>query len=183
MPGSRFRRRTIDAYTIKQRKSAFKGLRVSILGDILHSRVARSNILLLKRMGALVTACGPPTLLPRGLRRMGCKVTHRIEEALDGAEVVMMLRIQLERMHSGYFPTLREYARLYGLDAERFSKAEPDAIIMHPGPINRGVEITSDVADGNASVILEQVTNGVAIRMAVLYLLAGGAEREAEAAA
>jgi aspartate carbamoyltransferase catalytic subunit len=172
----------LDAYTIRQRKGAFHGLRVAIVGDILHSRVARSNILLLSLMGAELTLCGPPTLIPREVERMGCRVTHRIEEALEGVDVVMMLRIQLERMRSGNFPTLREYARLYGLDARRFQRAASDAIIMHPGPMNRGVEIMSDVADGNASVILEQVTNGVAVRMAVLYLLAGGVEREEAAA-
>ena len=172
----------LDAYTIRQRKGVLKGLRVAIIGDILHSRVARSNILLLTRMGAEVTLCGPPTLIPREVERMGCGVTHRMEEALEGVNVVMMLRIQLERMHAGFFPSLREYARLYGLDARRFQRAANDAIIMHPGPMNRGVEIMSDVADGNASVILEQVTNGVAVRMAVLYLLAGGVEREEAAA-
>jgi len=171
----------LDAYTIRQNKARIRGLRVAIVGDILHSRVARSNILLLTRLGAEVTVCGPPTLLPRGIAHMGCTVTHRVDEALEGVDVVMMLRIQLERMHSGFFPTLREYARLYGLDARRFGRAAGDAIIMHPGPINRGVEIMSDLADGNASVILEQVTNGVAVRMAVLYLLAGGGEREAAA--
>jgi len=172
----------LDAYTIRQRKGSLKGLRVAIIGDILHSRVARSNILLLTRMGAEVTLCGPPTLIPREVERMNCGVTHRMEEALEGVDVVMTLRIQLERMHAGFFPSLREYARLYGLDARRFQRAASDAIIMHPGPMNRGVEIMSDVADGNASVILEQVTNGVAVRMAVLYLLAGGVEREEAAA-
>jgi aspartate carbamoyltransferase catalytic subunit len=172
----------LDAYTIRQRKGSFKGLRVAIIGDILHSRVARSNILLLTRMGAEVILCGPPTLIPREVERMDCGVTHRMEEALEGADVVMMLRVQLERMHSGFFPSLREYARFYGLDTRRFQRAASDAIIMHPGPMNRGVEIMSDVADGNASVILEQVTNGVAVRMAVLYLLAGGVEREEAAA-
>jgi len=171
----------LDAFTIRQKKGRIRGLRVAIVGDILHSRVARSNILLLTRLGAEVTVCGPPTLLPRGIAHMGCGVTHRVDEALEGVDVVMMLRVQLERMHSGFFPTLREYARLYGLDARRFRRAAGDAIIMHPGPMNRGVEIMSDLADGNASVILEQVTNGVAVRMAVLYLLAGGGEREAAA--
>lgn len=169
----------LDAFTIRQRKGRFKGLRVAIIGDILHSRVARSNILLLTRMGAEVVVCGPPTLLPREVQRLGCSVTHRMEEALEGADVIVMLRVQLERMHAGFFPTLREYAKLYGLDARRLKLAAQDAIVMHPGPMNRGVEIMGDVADGNASVILEQVTNGVAVRMAVLYLLAGGSEREA----
>jgi aspartate carbamoyltransferase catalytic subunit len=171
----------LDAFTIRQRKGRLKGLRVAVVGDILHSRVARSNILLLTRMGASVVACGPPTLIPRAAERLGCSIVHRIDEATDGADVVMMLRIQLERMQGGFFPTLREYARLYGLDEKRLARAKPDAIVMHPGPINRGVEISGEVADGAASVILEQVTNGVAVRMAVLYLLAGGSEREAAA--
>jgi aspartate carbamoyltransferase catalytic subunit len=169
----------LDAFTIRQHKKKFRGLSVAIVGDILHSRVARSNILLLTKMGARVTVCGPPTLLPRAVESFGCRATHRIEEAIEGADVVMMLRIQLERMQSGFFPTLREYARLYGLDTARLARAKPDAIVMHPGPMNRGVEIMGEVADGNRSVILEQVTNGVAVRMAVLYLLAGGAEVEA----
>ncbi len=171
----------LDALTIRQHKSRLEGLRVAIVGDILHSRVARSNVLLLTRMGANVTVCGPPTLIPREADRFGCAVVHRMEEAIEGADVVMMLRIQLERMQGGFFPTLREYAQLYGLDERRLALAAPDAIVMHPGPINRGVEIMGEVADGNASVILEQVTNGVAVRMAVLYLLAGGGEREAAA--
>jgi aspartate carbamoyltransferase catalytic subunit len=171
----------LDAYTIRQHKKRIEGLKISIIGDILHSRVARSNILLLVTMGADVTVCGPPTLLPREVERLGCRVTHRIDEAIEGRDVLMMLRVQLERMQSGFFPTLREYAKLYGLTRERARRAADDAIIMHPGPMNRGVEIMSDVADGNASVILEQVTNGVAVRMAVLYLLSGGVEREVAA--
>jgi aspartate carbamoyltransferase catalytic subunit len=171
----------LDAYTIRQHKKRIEGLRVSIIGDILHSRVARSNVLLLATMGADVTVCGPPTLLPREIERLGCRVTHRIDEAIEGRDVLMMLRVQLERMRSGFFPTLREYAKLYGLTGERARGAAEDAIIMHPGPMNRGVEIMSDVADGKASVILEQVTNGVAVRMAVLYLLSGGVEREVAA--
>jgi len=171
----------LDGFTIRRRKGKLEGLRVAIVGDILHSRVARSNAWLLARMGANLTLCGPPTLLPREVERLGCLATHRMDEAVEGADVVMMLRIQLERMHAGFFPTLREYANLYGLNAARLKRAAPGAIVMHPGPINRGVEISSDVADGNASVILEQVTNGIAVRMAVLYLLAGGAEREAAA--
>lgn len=166
----------LDAFTIRKRRGALAGQRISIIGDILHSRVARSNVHLLTKMGAEVTVCGPPTLLPKGAERFGCRVTHRMDEAVEGADVVMMLRIQLERMTSGFFPTLREYAFLYGLDARRLAMAKADAIVMHPGPINRGVEIMGDVADGNASVILEQVANGVAVRMAVLYLLAGGGE-------
>jgi aspartate carbamoyltransferase catalytic subunit len=170
----------LDAYTIRRRKR-LEDLRVAIVGDIRHSRVARSNVLLLSRMGARVTVCGPPTLLAPGLERLGCRVTHRIEEALEGADVVMALRIQLERMSRGFLPSLREYAKLYGVNRERLRGAAADAIVMHPGPLNRGVEITGEVADGERSVILEQVTNGVAVRMAVLYLLAGEGEREAAA--
>jgi aspartate carbamoyltransferase catalytic subunit len=170
----------LDAYTIRQRKP-LGGLRVTIVGDLLHSRVARSNILLLAKMGADVVACAPPTLLPPGLEDLGCRVTGDLDRALQGAEVVMALRLQLERMTRGYLPSLREYAKLFGLNAARLERAAPDAIVMHPGPMNRGVEITGDVADGERSVILEQVTNGVAVRMAVLYLLAGEIEREAAA--
>ncbi|HZN56152.1 MAG TPA: aspartate carbamoyltransferase catalytic subunit [Candidatus Polarisedimenticolaceae bacterium] len=170
----------LDAFTIRRRKGRLAGLKVAIVGDILHSRVARSNLFLLRTMGADVVLCGPPTLLPRGLERLGARVSHRMDEAIEGADVVMMLRIQLERMQGGFFPTLREYASSYGLDASRLARAAADAIVMHPGPINRGVEIMGDVADGSASVILDQVKNGVAVRMAVLYLLAGG-EREAAA--
>lgn len=166
----------LDAFTIRRRRGGLAGQRVSIIGDILHSRVARSNVHLLTKCGAEVTLCGPPTLIPRGAERFGCRVTHRMEDAVEGADVVMMLRIQHERMSAGFFPTLREYAYLYGLNAERLARAKSDAIVMHPGPINRGVEIMGDVADGNASVILEQVANGIAVRMAVLYLLAGGGE-------
>jgi aspartate carbamoyltransferase catalytic subunit len=171
----------LDAYTIRQRKGKLAGLRVAIVGDIRHSRVALSNIMLLTRMGAEVVVCGPPTLLPRELERLECKVTHRVDEALEGADVAMMLRVQKERMSSGFFPTLREYAQLYALTRTRLERAAPDAIVMHPGPMNRGVEIAGDVADGEHSVILEQVTNGVAVRMAVLYLLAGYEPEEARA--
>lgn len=163
----------LDALTIRQRKGRLKGLRVAIVGDILHSRVARSNLWLLSKMGASLVVCGPPTLMPPGLEGLAT-VTHRIDEAVEGADVVMMLRIQLERMSGGFFPTTREYHRRFGLTAERLRRARKDAIVMHPGPMNRGVEIASEVADGPYSVILEQVTNGVAVRMAVLYLLLGG---------
>jgi aspartate carbamoyltransferase catalytic subunit len=171
----------LDAFTMRRHKGRLAGLRVAIIGDILHSRVARSNALLLRKVGADVVLCGPPTLMPRDAGTYGCEITHRLDAAVEGADVVMMLRIQLERMQSGFFPTLREYAALYGLDHARLRRAKPDAIVMHPGPINRGVEITGDVADGTSSVILNQVTNGVAVRMAVLYLLAGGGDREAAA--
>ena len=134
----------------------------------------RSNILLLTRLGAEVWACGPPTLIPPGLERLGVHATTRLGEALDGADAVMMLRIQLERMQGGFFPSLREYFNVFGMTPERVRLAKPDAIIMHPGPMNRGVEIASEVADGPASVILDQVTNGLAVRMAVLFLVNGG---------
>jgi aspartate carbamoyltransferase catalytic subunit len=170
----------LDAFTIRRRKGRLAGLRVAIVGDIRHSRVARSNLHLLTKMGASVVVCGPPPLLPAGLAGLGASVTHRMDEAIEGVDVVMMLRIQRERMQGGFFPTLREYATFYGLSAERLKRAAKDAIVMHPGPINRGVEITGDVADGAASVILDQVRSGIAVRMAVLYLLAGG-DREAVA--
>jgi aspartate carbamoyltransferase catalytic subunit len=166
----------LDAFTIRQHKKRLSGLKVAIVGDILHSRVARSNVLLLRTMGAEVTLCAPPTLMPRDVEACGARTTYHTDEAVEGADVIMMLRIQMERMHSGFFPSLREYAQLYGLDARRLGRAAGDAIVMHPGPINRGIEIMGDVADGAASVILEQVSNGVAVRMAVLYLLAGGGE-------
>jgi aspartate carbamoyltransferase catalytic subunit len=171
----------LDAYTIRKHKGKLAGLRVAIVGDILHSRVARSNLFLLSLMGARVVLCGPPTLIPRHVDRFDAEVTHRVEEAVEGADVVMALRIQLERMRSGSFPSLREYSRLYGIHRGLLERAAPDAIVMHPGPMNRGVEITGEVADGERSVILEQVTNGVAVRMAVLYLLAGEIGREAAA--
>ena len=163
----------LDALTMRQKKGRIAGLRVAIVGDILHSRVARSNLWLLKKLGATVTVAGPPTLIPPGLERLA-KVSYRIDEAVEGADVVMMLRIQLERMAGGFFPTTREYHRQFGLTAERLKRAGKDVLVMHPGPMNRGVEIASEVADGPYSVILDQVTNGVAVRMAVLYLLLGG---------
>ncbi len=165
----------LDAFTIREKKGRLENLRVAIVGDLKHSRVLRSNICLLRIMGADVVVCGPPTLIPIGLRNLGVSVTPSIDEAVEGADVIMMLRIQKERQSGGAFPSEREYFNLFGLTRERFGRARPDAIIMHPGPMNRGVEIDSAVADGPASVILEQVTNGVAVRMAVLYLLAGGA--------
>jgi aspartate carbamoyltransferase catalytic subunit len=168
----------LDALTLRQRKGRLKGLKVAIVGDVLHSRVARSNAWLLGKMGARVVLCAPPTLMPPGIERLAA-VTHRIEEALEGADAVMMLRLQLERMTGGYFPTTREYHVRYGLTEERVRRARKDVLILHPGPINRGVEIASEVADGPYSVILDQVTNGVAVRMAVLYLLLGGGEAAA----
>src|SRR6478752_6271079 len=171
----------LDAFTIRRHKGRLGGLKVAILGDLLHSRVLRSNVLLLTRLGAEVWLCGPPTLVPPGIERLGVKVTCVVEDAVRDADVIMMLRMQLERMQGAYFPSLREYFNVFGMTEARVRLARPDAIIMHPGPMNRGVEIASEVADGPFSVILEQVANGVAVRMAVLYLLAGGAEDEAAA--
>jgi len=171
----------LDAFTIRERKKRIEGLKVAIVGDLLHSRVLRSNVLLLTRLGAEVWVSGPPTLILPDIERLGVRATTSIDEAIEGADVVMMLRIQMERMQGGYFPSLREYFTVFGLTAERVRRAKQDVIIMHPGPMNRGVEIASDVADGPYSVILEQVSNGVAVRMAVLYLLAGGGEHEAAA--
>ena len=168
----------LDAYTIRQKKGKIAGLRIVIVGDILHSRVVRSNLFLWSTMGADVTVVAPPTLMPLGIEKLGVNVSHRLDEAVEGADVIMMLRIQMERQGKGYFPSVREYYSLFGLTEERVRRARPDVIIMHPGPINRGVEIASSVADGPYSVILDQVTNGIAIRMAVLYLLAGGGGRE-----
>ncbi len=163
----------LDALTIKEHKGDFARLRVAIIGDVAHSRVARSNVLLLKRMGAQVVVCGPPTLIPVDFAKLGAEVTYKIEQALEGADVVMMLRLQQERQREAFFPSLREYFELYGLTAERLKRAKRDVIVMHPGPMNRGVEIASEVADGPYSVILEQVANGVAVRMAALYLVSG----------
>jgi aspartate carbamoyltransferase catalytic subunit len=171
----------LDAFTIRERKGRIAGLKIAIFGDLLHSRVLRSNILLLTRLGAEVWVCGPSTLIPPGLDRLGVRVTTSVDKAVDNADVIMMLRIQLERMEGGFFPSLREYFTTFGMTEQRVSRARPDVIIMHPGPMNRGVEIASEVADGPFSVILDQVANGVAVRMAVLYLLAGGAEHEAAA--
>jgi aspartate carbamoyltransferase catalytic subunit len=163
----------LDALTMREHKGRLAGLRVAIIGDLLHSRVLRSNALLLSKMGAVVRACGPATLLPLGLDRLGIHTTSSIDAALDGADVVMMLRVQHERMQGLFLPSLREYFTEFGLTPRRLERAAPDAIVMHPGPMNRGVEIDSEVADGPWSVILDQVANGVAVRMAVLYLLAG----------
>ena len=163
----------LDALTIRERKGRLAGLKVAIIGDLQHSRVLRSNVLLLTKMGAEVRACGPATLIPLGLTALGVHVTTSIEEAVRGADVVMMLRVQHERMHGMFLPSLREYFTLFGLTPARLTHAAPDVIVMHPGPMNRGVEIDSAVADGPWSVILDQVANGVAVRMAVLYLLAG----------
>ncbi|PKM88498.1 MAG: aspartate carbamoyltransferase [Firmicutes bacterium HGW-Firmicutes-12] len=151
----------------------FTGLKVAIIGDVLHSRVARSNVHGLKKMGAEVWVCAPPTLMPPGMEELGAKVTYDIEEALRGAQAVMMLRVQLERQKAGLFPTLREYSQYFGLNSNRLKLADPGALVLHPGPINRGIEISADVADGLQSMINEQVTCGVAVRMALLYLMLG----------
>jgi len=171
----------LDAFTIKEHKKDIAGLKIAIVGDLLHSRVLRSNALLLTKLGAELWVCGPPTLVPPGIECLGVRVTTSVDEAVRDADVIMMLRIQQERMQGAFFPSLREYFNVFGMTAERVKLAKPDVIIMHPGPMNRGVEIASDVADGPYSVILEQVANGVAVRMAVLYLLAGGVEDEAAA--
>jgi aspartate carbamoyltransferase catalytic subunit len=168
----------LDALTIREHKQRLAGLRVAIVGDLAHSRVLRSNALLLTRLGATVVACGPATLIPAGLNRLGVAVTTTVDQAVEGADVVMMLRVQYERMSGLYLPSVREYFRLLGLTPQRLERAAPDVIVMHPGPMNRGVEIDSAVADGPWSVILDQVANGVAVRMAVLYLLAGEGARE-----
>ncbi|MDD4168741.1 MAG: aspartate carbamoyltransferase catalytic subunit [Desulfotomaculaceae bacterium] len=164
----------LDLFTVNEKKGRINGLKVAIIGDILHSRVARSNIWGFTRLGAQVRLAGPATLMPPGVEQMGARVCGRIEDALDGADVVYILRIQRERQQQGLFPGVREYSRLFGLNAARLKLAVPDALVMHPGPMNRGVEIDPEIADGLQSVITEQVTNGVAVRMAVLYLLTGG---------
>jgi aspartate carbamoyltransferase catalytic subunit len=171
----------LDAFTIREHKKRIEGLKVTVVGDLLHSRVLRSNVLLLTKLGADVWLCGPPTMVPFGIERLGVHVSTSVDQAVADADVIMMLRIQQERMHGAFFPSVREYFTVFGMTAERVKRARPDVIIMHPGPMNRGVEIASDVADGPYSVILEQVANGVAVRMAVLYLLAGGVEDEAAA--
>ena len=172
----------LDMLTLRDRVGRIEGLKVCIVGDILHSRVARSNIFGLLALDAEVAVCAPKTLLPRGIEALGVRVFPRVEDAIQWADCLNVLRLQLERMQAGYVPSLREYNRFYGVTKERLEKAPKDLLILHPGPMNRGVEIDSDVADGPHSVILEQVTNGVAVRMAVLYLLAGGVPEKAEAA-
>jgi aspartate carbamoyltransferase catalytic subunit len=161
----------LDLFTIKEKKGSIKGLKVAILGDIYHSRVARSNIYGLTKLGAEVSVGGPSTLIPYGMEQMGVKVFKSVQEAMIDADVVMGLRIQLERQKSGLFPSVREYSRFFGIDEKRMKFAKPDALVMHPGPVNRGVEFSSYVVDGEQSVINEQVTNGVAVRMAVMYML------------
>ncbi|TAN39424.1 MAG: aspartate carbamoyltransferase catalytic subunit [Nitrospirae bacterium] len=163
----------LDLFTIQEKKGRLNGLKVAIVGDILHSRVAKSNIYGLTRLGAEVRLIGPPTLVPGCLKDLGVRIFYDMDKGLQGADIVMMLRIQTERQGKGFFPSAEEYFRNWGLTTARLAAADPDALVMHPGPMNRGVEIASDVADGGRSVILEQVTNGLAVRMAVLYLLSG----------
>jgi aspartate carbamoyltransferase catalytic subunit len=164
----------LDIMTIRRTLKKLEGLKVAIIGDILHSRVARSNAWAMTTMGMNVTLCGPPTLLPQHPESLPVPVTDNINKALDGADVVMLLRLQLERQSSGLFPSIREYRERYGLDLDRLKTLKKDVVIMHPGPINRGIELASNVADSDRSVVLDQVTNGVAVRMAALYLLGGG---------
>jgi aspartate carbamoyltransferase catalytic subunit len=164
----------LDVFTIREKKGKLAGLNVTILGDILYSRVARSDIWALTKLGANVTLCGPATLVPKTFEKMGCRVTHNVEEAIRDADIINLLRIQHERQRATMFPSIGEYTQLFGLNQARLALTKPDALIMHPGPINRGVEIDSAIADGSRSVILEQVTNGLAVRMAVLFLVNGG---------
>jgi aspartate carbamoyltransferase catalytic subunit len=171
----------LDIFTIREKKGAIEGLNVTILGDILYSRVARSNIWALRKLGANVTLCGPSTLVPRVFEQMGCRVTYDLDEALASADIINLLRIQHERQRKTMFPSIGEYASLFGLTLARLAKTKPDALIMHPGPMNRGVEIESEIADGDRAVILEQVTNGIAVRMAALYLVNGGKAEDVNA--
>ncbi|HJR03720.1 MAG TPA: aspartate carbamoyltransferase catalytic subunit [Methylomirabilota bacterium] len=163
----------LDLMTIREKKGHLEGLNVTIVGDITHSRVARSDIHGMRKMGITVTVAGPPTLIPAQCQELGVKVSHRLEEAIAHADVIMMLRLQHERMQGGFIPSLREYSRVWGLTLAKLERCRPDVLIMHPGPVNRGVELAPEVADSAYSVILDQVSNGVAVRMAVLYLLTG----------
>ena len=163
----------LDLMTIREKKGHLEGLNVTIVGDITHSRVARSDIYGMRRMGITVTVAGPPTLIPAQCQELGVKVSHRLEEAIAHADVIVMLRLQHERMQGGFIPSLREYSRVWGLSLAKLEHCRPDVLIMHPGPVNRGVELAPEVADSAYSVILDQVSNGVAVRMAVLYMLAG----------
>jgi aspartate carbamoyltransferase catalytic subunit len=168
----------LDAYTIKQKKKKFEGLKIVIVGDILHSRVARSNIICLHKLGAHITLSGPPALVPESLEKFKVEVNYDMDRAVEDADVIMMLRIQKERQQKNSYPSIREYRFLYSLTEKKLKKAKKKVIIMHPGPVNKGVELTSDLASSDRSVILKQVENGVSVRMAVLYLLLGGKERE-----
>jgi aspartate carbamoyltransferase catalytic subunit len=170
----------LDMMSVREKKGKIQGLKIAVVGDIAHSRVARSDIIGFSKMGATVSICAPGTMIPKGIDKLGCTVASSMESCIDGADVVMMLRIQKERQGNILFPTEREYAALFGLNRARLNLANKDVLVMHPGPLNRGVEISSDVADSECSIILEQVTNGVALRMALFYLLAGGS-RNADA--
>lgn len=164
----------LDAFTIRERKGKIAGLKVTILGDAIYSRVARSDIWALTKLGAEVTICGPSTLVPKEFERMGCRVTYNVDEAIEDADIINLLRIQHERQRKTMFPSLGEYTSQFGLNKARLERTKPDALIMHPGPINRGVEIDSEIADCERSLVLQQVTNGLAVRMAVLFLVNGG---------
>ena len=166
----------LDAFTMRRHLGALEGRSIVIVGDVLHSRVARSNVLLLSTLGAKVTLVAPPTLLPVGVEGWPCDHSYDLDASINGADAVMMLRVQRERMHAAFFPSAREYTRRYGLDADRMARLPEHAIVMHPGPMNRGLEITAEVADSERAVIVEQVSNGVSVRMAVLYLLLGGSD-------
>ncbi len=166
----------LDIFTMRQRLGRIEGLKVAIVGDIAHSRVARSNIIGLRKLGAEVVVVGPPTLVPASISAMGCTVSHSLDEVLGEVDVLNMLRIQFERFSGNVFPSVREYSRFYGLNSERLARCKKNVLVMHPGPMNRGVEITSEVADGLNSCILQQVANGLAVRMAVLFLVSQGAE-------
>ncbi len=168
----------LDLFTICQKRGGLEGLKVGIIGDILHSRVARSNIWGLLKMGAEVTVCGPKTLIPLEIERMNVKVAYDVRQVIEEVDVLNLLRLQIERQQGSLIPTVREYARLFGIDREKLKKAKPGLLILHPGPLNRGVEIAPDVADGPCSVILDQVTNGIAVRMAVLFLVSQGKQKE-----
>jgi aspartate carbamoyltransferase catalytic subunit len=163
----------LDIFTIRRHKKSIEGLTVGLVGDIAHSRVARSNIHGLLKLGAKVIVCGPPTLMPQAIAQLGVEVSHRLDDILPRCDVINLLRIQFERQRNGLFPSISEYARLFGVDKERLRRAKPDILLLAPGPINRGVEVTPEVADGPHSAILQQVTNGLAVRMAVLHLLCG----------
>ncbi len=168
----------VDLFTIREKKGKIEGLNVLIVGDIAHSRVARSNLWGLTKLGAQVTVCGPPPLIPTWMEQFGAKISYRLEETLPKADVLITLRLQMERQQEKYIPSFREYTRLYGIDKDRLKGTKKDLIIMHPGPVNRGVELSPEVADGPSSVILDQVTNGIAVRMAVLYLVTGAQEHQ-----
>ncbi|HDD64806.1 MAG TPA: aspartate carbamoyltransferase, partial [Firmicutes bacterium] len=163
----------LDLFTVKEKFGRIEGIKISIIGDILHSRVARSNIWGFKKLGAEVTVCGPPPLIPLDIEKMGVRVTYKIEDAIENADILYILRLQKERQRENFLPSLKEYSKIYGIDRDKFLKLKKKVFIMHPGPMNRGIEIKSEIAEKDNSLILEQVTNGIAVRMAVLYLTIG----------